>query len=73
MNTPETPEKTSIITDSGMSENESRFGSISIRAIGFLIVVGTVCAMSILKITVEEPLYTTLSMIVGFYFGQKTK
>lgn len=44
---------------------------ISIRAVIALLIVGTVCAMSILEIKVEEPLYSAVLMAIGLYFGTK--
>lgn len=44
---------------------------ISIRAIIALTIVGTVCAMSLFEIKVEEPLYSAVLMALGLYFGTK--
>lgn len=44
---------------------------ISIRAIIALMLTGTVCAMAILEIKVEEPLYSAVLMALGLYFGTK--
>lgn len=47
--------------------------NVSIRGWLAVIAVLTVCAMSLLNITVTEPLYTLSVGIVAFYFGQNTK
>lgn len=52
---------------------ESHVASISVRALIALIVILTVCYMSIVGTTVVEPLYTLAGLIVGFFFGQQTK
>jgi hypothetical protein len=44
---------------------------ISIRAIIAVMIVGTVCAMSLFEIKVEEPLYSAVLMALGLYFGTK--
>jgi hypothetical protein len=44
---------------------------ISFRAIIALMIVGTVCAMSLFEIKVEEPLYSAVLMALGLYFGTK--
>ena len=50
----------------------SQLMSVSIRGWITLIVVFTVCLMSVMKIVVVEPLYTMTGMIIAFYFGQNT-
>lgn len=52
---------------------ESKIFGISLRGAICLIVVLTVCAMSGLGIKIEEPLYTMVGSMIGFYFGQKEK
>lgn len=62
---------------------ESVLGSISVRAWLALIIVLTVCTMSMIgaiavmrrgeEITISEPLYSMAMLALGFYFGQKTK
>lgn len=49
---------------------ESTLLNVSIRAWIALLVVGTICYMSIAIIEVKEPLYTLGGLIVGFFFGQ---
>lgn len=44
---------------------------VSIRAVIALILTGTVCAMGMLEIKVEEPLYSAVLMALGLYFGTK--
>lgn len=50
---------------------ESHIVRVSVRAWAFLILIITVCGMSITGIKVEEPLYTLVGMAAGLYFGQK--
>lgn len=52
---------------------ESKLGSLSVRGLITLIVVVTVCGMSLGKIDVKEPLYTMVGLVVGFYFAQREK
>lgn len=53
--------------------HDSRILGLSVRAVIALIVIITVCAMSLLLIEIKEPLYTLAGLIVGFYFGQNQK
>lgn len=53
--------------------NESHIMSVSIRALIALLVILTVCYMSIMQTDIKEPLYTLAGLIVGFFFGQQTK
>jgi len=50
---------------------ESELFGVSIRAWTLMILVLTVCIMSVMGIEVREPLYTLVGLAVGFYFGQK--
>lgn len=52
---------------------ESHIFSLSARSLIALIVVLTVCYMSIRVTEVKEPLYTLAGLVVGFFFGQQTK
>jgi hypothetical protein len=62
---------------------ESVLGGISVRAWLALIIVLTVCIMSLVsaiavvrrgeEITISEPLYSMAVLALGFYFGQKTR
>jgi len=51
--------------------DESNVLKVSVRGWITLIVVATVCGMSIFAIEVKEPLYTMAGMCLGWYFGQK--
>lgn len=62
---------TSLITEK--SGGESHLARVSVRAWAFLLLIITVCGMSIMGIKVEEPLYTLVGMAAGLYFGQKTQ
>lgn len=55
------------------NQTESHIASMSVRALIALIVILTVCYMSITEITVKEPLYTLAGLVVGFFFGALTK
>lgn len=68
-NTEITPKPTESI-DNKTTHQTSQIMSISIRGWITLIVVLTVCAMSVMKIDIKEPLYTMTGMIIAFYFGQ---
>lgn len=57
------------LTDKG----ESKAFNVSVRAWICLIVVTTVCFMSIWQIEIKEPLYTLAGMVIGYYFAQKEK
>ena len=52
---------------------ESQVLSVSVRGWVTLLIVGTVCAMSVLAMSVDEPLKAGFIFVLGFYFGQKTK
>ena len=52
-------------------ESDSKFLGVSVRGWIALIVVINICVMSLLKIDVNEPMYSLVGMVVGFYFGQK--
>lgn len=51
-------------------KSESGILSISIRGWLSLIVVYTVCLMSVFKLEVKEPLYTMCGMMIAFYYAQ---
>lgn len=55
------------------TSEESTLFNVSVRAWTLLMLVTTVCVMSVTGIEVKEPLYTLVGLAVGFYFGQKTK
>jgi len=55
------------------TSEESTLFNVSIRSWTLLLLVLTVCIMSVTGIEVKEPLYTLVGLAVGFYFGQKTK
>lgn len=48
---------------------QSQILRISVRAWVCLLLVLTVCAMSLLDVEIKEPLYTLAGSAVGFYFG----
>jgi hypothetical protein len=52
---------------------ESKAFNISIRAWIALMVVFTVCFMSIMAVEIKEPLYTLAGMVIGYYYAQKEK
>jgi len=51
---------------------ESQFLGVTMRGWIAIALVVTVCIMSLLKIKVEEPLYTLVMMAVSFYLGSKS-
>lgn len=51
---------------------ESKILGVSLRGWIALIIVYTVCIMSIYNNEVREPLYTLCTTAVGFYFGSKS-
>lgn len=46
---------------------------ISLRGWIAVIIVLTVCVMSILALEVKEPLYTLAGMVIGYYYAQNKK
>lgn len=50
---------------------ESHIMRVSVRAWIVMLLVVTLCIMSGLGIQVSEPLYTVVTVAVGYYFGQK--
>ena len=58
--------------------DESKLGSMSIRAIITIIIVCCVCAVCTYgaieskDFEVHEPMYSLVMLTVGFFFGQKT-
>jgi hypothetical protein len=51
----------------------SQIGGISLRGIITLLIVLTVCVMSVSALEVREPLYTLAGMVIGYYFAQSPK
>lgn len=51
---------------------ESQFLGVTMRGWIAIFLVITVCIMSLIKIKVEEPLYTLVMMAVSFYLGSKS-
>ncbi len=49
---------------------ESKLFGCSVRGLLVIMIVGTVCYMSVVGIIVSEPLYTLVGLTVGYYFGQ---
>lgn len=58
------------IGPSGPFDTDSKIFDVSVRSLLTLLVVATVCLMSVWGLKIEEPLYTLVGMIVGYYFGQ---
>jgi len=50
---------------------ESHFLGVTVRGWIAVLLVVTVCVMSLLKIDVKEPLYTLVITAVSFYLGTK--
>ena len=66
-----TQEKVTVTATTG--SDESKIGGVSVRAWLALFMMYAVCLMSVLKIPINEPLYSGFLMGLGFYLGQKTK
>jgi hypothetical protein len=56
-----------------IKSDESHIFSLSARSLIAIIVVLTVCYMSIRAVDVKESLYTLAGLVVGFFFGQGIK
>lgn len=50
---------------------ESKILGITVRGVIALIVILTVCSMSIMKIPIVEPLYTLVISVSSFYLGSR--
>jgi len=50
---------------------ESRILGVTVRGVIALLVIGTVCAMSLIGVTVTEPLYTLVISVSSFYLGSR--
>lgn len=55
------------------TNGNSTLAGVSIRGWLAVLTILTVCAMALLTIEVQEPLYTLAVAIVAFYYGQNTK
>jgi hypothetical protein len=71
-------EETSIITKplpelKFKEAPESKAFNVSLRGWVCLLVVATICYMSIAQIEIKEPLYTLGGMVIGYYFAQSKK
>lgn len=64
--------KNELIVDENVN-GDSHFVKISVRAWIALILVLATCTMSIMAKEIKEPLYSLVTLAVGFYFGQKLK
>lgn len=53
--------------------DHSRIWGVSLRGWVTLIIVYTVCLMSLFQMDVKEPLYTLAGMVIGYYFAQEKK
>lgn len=51
---------------------ESVVFGVSVRAWLVILIVGTVCYMSIKALKVEEPLYSLALVASGYYFGRQS-
>lgn len=52
--------------------HDSKLLGVSVRAWIAIMTIATVCAMQAGGLKVEEPLYSLVLMVAGFYLGQKT-
>jgi len=53
------------------NSQHSTLFNVSLRGWIALLIIVTICAMSMLGMKVEEPLYTLCGMVVAFYYGQQ--
>lgn len=61
------------MSDPETTKEDSRLFGVSIRGWLAVLLVITICAMSLFAMEIKEPLYTLGGMAVGFYLGQKNK
>jgi hypothetical protein len=54
-------------------KSESKVLGVSVRGWIASIIIVTVCAMSVMRIDIAEPLYGLAMAAMGWYFGQKEK
>lgn len=54
-------------------KGESSAFNVSVRGWAFILIIATGCYMSIAQIKIEEPFYSLILLVAGFYFGQKNK
>ena len=54
-------------------QDESKIFGISIRGFITLLIVITVCVMSVTQLDIKEPLYTLAGLTIGYYFGHSVK
>jgi uncharacterized membrane protein len=52
-------------------QDESKIFGISVRAFISIIIVFTLCSMTIWEMKIVEPFYTICTFVIGFFFGQK--
>jgi len=70
-NTDKNDEKPMELLKEHISNDHSEIFGVSLRGWVSLILIVTVCAMSIMNIKVEEPLYSLVLTISSFYFGHQ--
>lgn len=51
--------------------DESKIFGVSVRAFIAIIVVFTLCYMTLEQLKIVEPFYTICTFVIGFFFGQK--
>jgi len=54
-------------------KSESQVMGVSVRGWIAVVIILTVCAMSVMRMDVAEPLYGLAMAAMGWYFGQKEK
>ena len=54
-------------------QNESKLFGVSVRGWLAVMVVFTICVMSMMQLAIPDPLANMGSMALGFYLGQKLK
>jgi hypothetical protein len=53
--------------------SESHLFNLSVRGFLTIIVFGTASYMAVKQIKIDEPYYSLVFLVAGFYFGQATK
>jgi hypothetical protein len=54
-------------------KSESKVMGVSVRGWIASVIIVTVCVMSVMQLSIAEPLYGLAMAAMGWYFGQKEK
>ena len=61
------------MSEEQLPKDSSKLFGVSIRGWIVILMVITMCGMSIYGINIVEPLYSSILLGLGFYFGQSRK